>query len=404
MAKKLLMIGGWTDIYQKAKGLGFDLTVVQRKQDVKSDDLAIVDRLLTAALSDRGIVPLVEAMHREAPFDAVVSFQELGVLNAAVIADRLGITGNPLRPVLLTRDKCAMRRHLREAGIASIPFIEADGVDSVVRFGQEHGWPIILKPAGGVGSIQVHKIESPEAVAALYEQIVADPVFQEVTQLDFPTARLIAEKFMVGTEISVEAVSWDGKHTVLGVTDKLLIGAANFVEAGHTMPSAQPPAVLARVERLVIDFLDSIGHLHGPSHTEIMLTDDGPVIVESHTRTGGDRIFEMVEHVHGVDMIKATLEGFAGQFDLTAKAQHGGAAIRFIEAGHGTVRAVTGLDAAAAVEGVIRVDVNIKAGATLKESRHSSERPGYVLAVGPTRQDAVANVEAAVRNIVVEFG
>lgn len=403
MATRLLMIGGWTDIYRKAKALGFDLTVVQRRQDIRSEDLGLIDQLLTAALSDRGIVPVVEAMHREMAFDAVVSFQELGVLNAAVIADRLGIAGNPLRPVLLTRDKCAMRRHLLEVGIPSIPFIEADSAAGVIDFGNEHGWPIILKPANGVGSIQVHKIGTPDEVHGIFEQILADPVFMEVTQRDFPTAGLIAEKFVVGCEISVEAVSWNGVHTVLGATDKLLMGESNFVEAGHTMPSALPAEMLARIDRLVVDFLTSIGHLHGPSHTEIIVSADGPVIVESHTRTGGDRIFEMAEYVYGIDMINATLQGFAGQFALQRCVQHGGAAIRFVEAGEGTVRAIAGIDEAASAEGVVRADIAIKVGAAIKPSRHSAERPGYILAVGATREAAINNAETAARRIAVEL-
>lgn len=403
MATRLLMIGGWTDIYRKAKALGFDLTVVQRRQDIKPDDLALVDQLVTSTLSDKTVVTLAETLHQATPFDAVVSFQELGVLNAAIIADRLGIAGNPLTPVLLTRDKCRMRRHLVEAGIPSIPFIEADGPDSVIAFGDRHGWPIILKPANGVGSIQVHRIDSAAEVPALYEEIVADPVFHEVAHGDFPTARLIAEKFMRGTEISVEAVSWNGVHTVLGATDKLLMGETNFVEAGHTMPSALPAPLLDDVERLVTRFLTSIGHLHGPSHTEIIVTEEGPIIVESHTRTGGDRIFEMAEYVYGIDMIDATLAGFAGRYALERRPRHGGAAIRFVEAGEGTVHALGGVEEAAAADGVVRADIALKVGATVKTSRHSAERPGYVLAVGPSRAAAVSNAEAAVRKIAFEM-
>lgn len=399
---RLAMIGGWTDIYRKAKALGFDLTVVQRRQDVKPEDLQAIDQLVTSPLPDKAVVAIVEALHREKPFDAVVSFQELGILNAALIADRLGLHGNPLKPVLLTRDKCLMRRHLQEAGIASIPFIEASGAQSVIDFGNAHGWPIILKPANGVGSIQVHKLHSAAEVEGVYAGILADPVFREVAGLDFPDPKLIAEKFIEGIEVSVEAVTWDGRHTVLGVTDKLIIGSDNFVEAGHTMPSSLPPATLDRLETLVVAFLDSIGHRYGPSHTEIIVSQSGPIIVESHTRTGGDRIFEMAEYVYGIDMIGETLKGFAGQFSGAPATRSGGAAIRYLQPPTGKVVAVRGVEEAATLSGVVRADITVKPGAELKESRHSAERPGYVLARGASRQEAVGNAEAALRSIEVE--
>lgn len=399
---RLAMIGGWTDIYRKAKALGFDLTVVQRRQDVKPEDLQAIDQLVTSPLPDKAVLGIVEALHKEKPFDAVVSFQELGILNAALIADRLGLHGNPLTPVLLTRDKCAMRRHLQEAGIPSIPFIEASGAQSVVDFGNTHGWPIILKPANGVGSIQVHKLHSAAEVESVYAEIVADPVFREVAGLDFPDPKLIAEKFIEGIEVSVEAVTWDGQHTVLGVTDKLIIGGDNFVEAGHTMPSNLPPATLDKLETMVIAFLDSIGHRYGPSHTEIIVSESGPIIVESHTRTGGDRIFEMAEYVYGIDMIGETLKGFAGQFKGVTATRSGGAAIRYLQPPTGKVVAVRGVEEAATLSGVVRADITVKPGVELKESRHSAERPGYVLARGGSRQEAVGNAEAALRRIEVE--
>src|SRR5207244_3567805 len=99
-----------------------------------------------------------------------------------------------------------------------------------------------------------------------------------------------------------------------GTTDKITTGAPNFVELGHTHPSSLAPATLERIEALTLQVLDAVGHRYGPSHTEIIVTADGPKLVETHTRTGGDRIFEIVELVHGVDMFTATLQGFAGRF------------------------------------------------------------------------------------------
>lgn len=402
MERKLVMLGGWTDLYRKAKDLGFNLTVFQKKQDIKDEDVQIVDQLVTSPLSDECVLSIVESLHKNKPFDAVVSFQELGLLNAALIAEQLGIQGNPLRPVSLTRDKYLMRQHLLEAQIPSIPFMGVKDAMSITDFGNQIGWPIILKPANGVGSIQVHKINGPDEVNDLYDQILIDPVFHEVATSDFPNAMLIAEKFIIGKEVSVEAVSWAGIHNVVGITDKLIIGESNFVEVGHTMPSELPLETTNILAELVERFLDSIGHVYGPTHTEIILSDDGPVIVESHTRTGGDRIFEMVERVYGVDMIGKTLEGFAGVFDDAQKEVKGGAAIRFLQTSKGTVEAVHGIEEASKHKGVISVDVNVKPGAMLKESRHSAERPGFVLAIGDSSQDAALNAESALGSITVE--
>lgn len=90
--KQLMMVGGWTSIYEKAKARGFDITVAQDKADLKSADVMLIDRLITSEKSDPALVDLAAALHAVRPFDAVVSFQEQGVMTAALIGQRLSST------------------------------------------------------------------------------------------------------------------------------------------------------------------------------------------------------------------------------------------------------------------------------------------------------------------------
>jgi biotin carboxylase len=101
-------------------------------------------------------------------------------------------------------------------------------------------------------------------------------------------------------------------------------------------------------------------------------------------------------------MIGETLKGFAGKFGGIKQENKGCAAIRFVQTGEGTVSAINGMEDASRMQGVIRVDIGIKVGDKAKESRHSAERPGYVLATGATRNCAIENVDAALRMIAVE--
>ena len=57
-------------------------------------------------------------------------------------------------------------------------------------------------------------------------------------------------------------------------------------------------------------FLDAVGLVEGPAHTEIRLARNGPRIIESHNRNGGGRINELVRLTFGFD-IKATAPGWA---------------------------------------------------------------------------------------------
>lgn len=400
--RRLIMIGGWTELYEKAKDCGFHLTVIQQKEDIKPQDIKVTDQIISSPMGEKIVVDLVETIHRQNPFHAVVSFQEFGLLNAALIQDRLGILGNPLRPVLLTRDKGHMREHMKAMGIQSIPFATVTSPEEVIDFAHQCGWPIIIKPANGAGSLQVHKLFSECEVAPAFNSIKQDFLTTSLIKHEFPDIGIIAEKFIDGPEVSVEAISWDGQHTILGVTDKITTGHPGFVETGHSMPSGLPAEKIDAIKQLTESFLKSIGHLHGPSHTEVIFSEIGPVIVESHTRTGGDRIFEMAEITYGIDMFTATLQGLFGAFPEIRINQASGAAIRYLFLPTGRISSISGLDTAKRSPGVVRCDITMKVGDKSKSPENSDERAGYILAHGNSGEDAITNVTRAFAKVEIE--
>lgn len=391
MKRRLVMVGGWTEVYAKAKQVGFDLTVIQSKEELKPGDLPLIDQLVTHYMEAPQVVEIAAFLHAQQPFHAAVSFQELGIVNAATIGERLGLAANPLAPVALTRDKGLMRAHMLRSALPSIPYVVGADAEAIVALGQQAGWPLIVKPSAQSGSRQIHKVDGRAGVLAALASIEAD----------FPGSVPIAEKFIDGPEVSVEAFSWHGQHRILGVTDKLTTGAPYFVETGHNMPSRLPAAMLEQVHKLTLALLDAIGHQHGPTHTELIITADGPVIVESHTRTGGDRIFELVELAFGVDMIGATLSGLMhGDPALGVQAPRG-AAIRFLVLPEGTIGQVQGVAEARSLPGVVRCEIDLAPGQAVLACKNSSQRLGYVLATGATAEQAIEHVEAAMRRIVV---
>lgn len=404
MKKRLLMIGGWSDIYKHAHELDLSLTLFHQKKSLKDEDFGYVDQFIDSELADKCIVDLAIALHKVKPFDAVVSFQELGLLNAALIADKLGIEGNNLDPVLLTRDKLKMRKHMDKYGLSNIAYQEISTTKDLENFGALHGYPFILKPSNGVGSIQVHKVYEDTDKCAMLEGILNDPVFKEVTVPDFDKPKLIAEVFLDGSEISVEAVTWEGKHCVFGFTDKILFGDESFVELGHKMPAKLEAKLEQEIASIVEGFLTSIGHYIGPSHTEFKLTSNGPKLIESHTRTGGDQIFEMTDRVYGIDMIKETLRGLSGaSFDATPKL-NGGAAIQFIGSEHsGKIKNFSFEEAEDENKQVERLQRLKQVGDDVNSSCHSAARLGYALAYGNTAEHAYDKANKAIERVVVEI-
>ena len=75
-------------------------------------------------------------------------------------------TGVPVRPgsraLRFAQDKLALRRRLDELEVPSPPYAPVTTVDDVARFGEEHGWPVVLKAVrGGYDGRGVWMLDEP---------------------------------------------------------------------------------------------------------------------------------------------------------------------------------------------------------------------------------------------------
>ncbi|WP_433389317.1 ATP-grasp domain-containing protein [Micromonospora sp. KLBMP9576] len=302
----------------------------------------------------------------------VLGFGETSVAVAAALAQRLGISGPAPEQVRLTTDKVLFRRRL---AASRLPVVEqrvcADEAD-LLNAAAALGMPFIVKPRSGVGSEGVHLLTD------------LDHVQHGASRLDYGTG-LVAEEFVEGPEFSVESISREGRHEILGVTRKSTTGAPGFVETAHVHPAPGGPH--KELREAAADVLDAIGMRTGLAHTEFILGTDGPRVIESHARPGGDRITDLFRLATGRDMF---LEVVAAHLGIAVEpARHFGryAAIKFLEVPPGKIETITGLAEIAEQEWVHEVSFDLAVGDTVPPVVSSSTRPGFVVITGDTPAD-----------------
>ncbi|MER5636572.1 ATP-grasp domain-containing protein [Kitasatospora sp. NPDC002227] len=329
------------------------------------------------------------ALHQVVPIQRVVTVRERFLTTAARITDALGLAGNPLGTVLLLKDKSLMREAFDpavddSAVRARLMHSPAD-VDAFVA---EAGLPVVLKPRDGSGSEGIAVLRDAEGVAAARARVGSRP------------GELLAEEFLAGPEFSVETFSHQGGHQLLAVTEKFT--GDNAVEIGHVVPARVPAEVRAALAEATCRFLDAIGLVEGPAHTEVILTPRGPRIVESHNRPGGDGIVDLVRHVTGLDIRDLLAAQTAGVPAPRAAGEPAGAAATwFLTAAPGLATEVSGWDAAAAAPGVVSVDATTRTGDTVRELRGSGDRCGSVTAVAATADEALGRAREALALVTV---
>ncbi|MFI5617743.1 acetyl-CoA carboxylase biotin carboxylase subunit family protein [Streptomyces sp. NPDC051567] len=242
------------------------------------------------------VVALARTVHTIQPVTRITTFWEHDQDRAAAVGAALGIATHRARTVRLVQDKHAMRERLREAGVEDTTAARAFGEADLLAFGESAGYPFIVKPTAGTASFGVTLVHSPQEASAAYLAAAGD--FPGIARLG-----VLAEEYHTGPQYSVEAFSEAAEHVVVAITRKYS-DPRDMVELGHVVPAPLDAGAQEAVGAHVARVLDALGVEFGPTHTEIVLTAEGPRVIETHLRVGGDEIFNLVKDATGVDMIE----------------------------------------------------------------------------------------------------
>ncbi|MBX8465821.1 MULTISPECIES: ATP-grasp domain-containing protein [unclassified Deinococcus] len=329
------------------------------------------------------------AVLNQYPIGAVLSFMESGVLLAAALRERCGLPGTPLEAVQRLKDKALMRAHLHDRGChhLSVAAHEVTHLSALQAHRAALQGRVIVKPVTGTGSVHIYALDPGDDVPA--------PLINALGQ----GIRFLAEPFLQGLEFSVEALTINGKHHIVAVTEKVV--NEHFVEVGHCIPPRRmSPDALQGIAAAVREFLTAIGLVTGPSHTEVMWHEGRVTIIESHDRVGGDKITALVTQATGVDLIRMGLRLAAGRtVDPPPELQCLGAAcVIFLTPPPGRVLSISLVPLPPELP-ILERRAFVHPGDVLTQVRSSKDRSGLVVASGPTPEEAFHHAQLGARSI-----
>lgn len=292
--KKLAIIGtadGQKQLYVKAKQKGLYIVAFSYNRGCIPPEL--IDEYFEISVLEKDAI--VDKC-REMGIDGVVSNgSELTANVASYVADMLGLECTPHDVLATLQDKHQVRiltNNIKELHpLHSYVFDENSSAPLFL--------PCIVKPVGGSGksgvSFAASIQEFQQALSYLKESSTSSPLIEEYAQ---------------GDEVSVECISFQGKHHVIQITDKDSSGAPHFVELGHHQPSNFPKDIQDKIRRVVPQILTAVGYISGASHTELKITPDGGIyLIEINPRGGGDEISNRLVFLStGYDYIGAMID------------------------------------------------------------------------------------------------
>lgn len=266
-------------------------------------------------------------------------------------------------------DKVLMRQAFATAPEPiSPPFTLVTTHDEAAAFAETHGFPVILKPANLSKSLLISRCDNREQLDAAWREAIAEAprLYQKLTNGLAP--RFILESFMPGSV-----------HTVLGYADKdgVVTLASDIVdnvtaqEAGfedsfifsRTIPSALPAATQEAILHCSRMGMQALGLRSCAAHIEIILTAQGPRLIEIGARVGGYRTV-MYQEASGIDVVAATLAAYDGKRpDLTPLKRAFYRAIEIFPDRKGSFKGIDHFDTASALHSIMSARIKYQPGA-----------------------------------------
>ena len=396
--KKLMILGAsilQLPAIEKAKEMGLEVIAVDMNPKAIGFTVKGVVREVISTID----TPAILNAAKKHGIDGIITLaSDLPMRSVAAVSHALGLVGISEDTALKATNKAYMRDALKEFGVP-IPFYyrvkDKDGFVKAVDKIRNAGYKSIVKPADNSGSRGV-------------DLLTLDADLDKAYEYTFNYSRsgeIVVEEYMEGSEVSVETIALDGNIHIIQITDKLTTGAPYFVEMGHSQPSQLTESIKEQIKAVAIAANKAIDIQNGPSHTEIMVTKDGPKVVELGARLGGDCITtHLVPLSTGVNMVECSIMIALGEKPDIEPKWSKGSAIRYLKTGVGIVKEINGIEDAENVEGVTQVSIVHGVGEKVGEIKSSVDRGGFVVAQAENAKKAVAIAEKGVSMIKVEVG
>lgn len=338
-----------------------------------------------------------------AQVSAVLPGVEYATVFAARLAERLGLPNAGLGAAQVMHDKLRMRRVSAAAGVPNPISEQVDGPEAVLAMLERVGAPVIVKPAGRQAAAGVSRVDSPAEAAEAYRFAVVGEEGVIAPERGI-TSAVLAEQHISGEEFSVEMLVRNGRPLFCNVTAKQLFAGPRPIERGHLLPVDDRPELVQTLTELTLRVLQAAAFDTGIAHCEWIVADAGPYLVECAGRVPGDGITVLLELAWGDNLLARYVELLEARLDEQSlpRVPERYAAVTFAAGAPGTVGSVSGLEQAAAIDGVVSAVALVAPGAAVQDLRSSWDRVAMAIAVGATPAQAKGNADEALSRITVE--
>jgi len=394
MSKKVLVFPGtqWqVPLIEKIQEMGHQALVVN--PDPEAPGMKKADMTL---ISDIFAKDKVVAYGKEQHIDAVMSDEcDIAMNMVAELGKAFNVPTMDEETAALFTDKFLMREFSKKHGLKYPEYKFCKTADDAITLQKEINKPIIIKPLDSNASHGVFKCCNEDDIRKHFDESMS---FSRVER------SVLAERFIVGTEFTVDGVKTPNGHYTMAISEKKHFAhnesIANELLFSHYNPNFDYDKLRATNDAFVMKSNLQFGF----THAEYKFENGDFYLIEIAARGGGNMISSCItQYMAGYDTYRYLVECATGNvhdedFSLRPEYKERTAVLKFFETpnGGGKVREIKGLDYIENEPDIKHYRLNFQIGDTIENALNDSVRIGFYIVCSENMQklhEVIDNVE-----------
>jgi hypothetical protein len=219
---------------------------------------------------------------------------EPGVLLAAKLREALGVAGQGVEQATIFRNKDLMKQVITKAGLRTARHASARSIAEVKAAAEQIGFPIIVKPIAGAGSMDTFRAGS---MAELEAELAKVTTYDEVN----------VEEFIEGDEYTYDTICIKGEVQYENVCfyrpNPLIARSTEWISPQTLALRDMTPTPVASGVALGHEVLKAMGFQTGFTHMEFFWTPKGEAVFgEIAARPAGAHTVDLMNYVGDIDL------------------------------------------------------------------------------------------------------
>jgi len=363
---------------------GYDCVHVQSSTRFTSETLASYNAqnyLKNIINYNNDIDAIIEQLKPYANIEFVIAGIESGVELTTAISEKLHLPGNSTKYCEAFRDKYLMNKVIAAAGLRTAKQILSNDINEILLWiRNECTFPVVVKPTKSAATELVTISYNEKEVEQSFAKIIGNYNF-----LGLKNHEVLVQSFLRGTEFIVNGINYAGKHFLseMWQYNKIINNSGSPLYDRFTL---LPYSFEHReaFKNYIFQVLDALKMNYGAFHAELILTEEGPVLVEVAARAAGSIYPEIITLAIGRNQYDMLLdcyinpEKFVQEYQEPWVIKKNLSAKLFISYSDGILKSIDYLDAIKKLPSFHKLDMYINVGERIHPTIDLIGIPGTV--------------------------